>query len=333
MTGVNHRLADVGELGLIERIASILGAGEAVVGIGDDAAVLDVGGPDYLLATVDMLVEGVHFVRGRTTPHDLGRRALAVNLSDIAAMGGRPTVALTSIALRPDLSLEEVEQLYGGIRDEAGRFDVAVVGGNITRTTGPITIDVTLLGRVGKRDVVLREGARPGDVLAVTGFLGEAAAARLCADDPQCEKNDVYADFLARHRLPRPRIEAGQSLASSHGVHAMMDLSDGLASDVQQLARRSRVSVVIHADGLPISPETVEIAGALGLPPQELALSGGEDYELLVALPESSLPRARAAIKPLQLTVVGAILPPDQEFILERGGVRERLAPSGWAHF
>jgi thiamine-monophosphate kinase len=161
----------LGEFGLIERIRNLIGPTTAVVGIGDDAAVLDVGSPDYLLATADMLVQGVHF-GDDADPETLGRHALAVNLSDIAAMGGTPTFALTSLALPNSTTQGFAEGLYLGLRAEARRFDVAIVGGNISSTEGPVVIDVTLLGVVPRDELLLREGAQPGDALVVSGVLG-----------------------------------------------------------------------------------------------------------------------------------------------------------------
>jgi len=293
---------------------------------------VDVGAGDYLLATVDMLVEDVHFRRDRPGAFEVGRRAVAVNVSDIAAMGGEPRFALTSIALPPALPLRWAEGLYRGIRHEADLLGVGVIGGNTARTSGPLTLDVTLLGRVAKPDLVRRSGARVGDVLAVTGTLGGATAARLLQERPGGAASDL--EESRRYSVPEPRVAAGRALASLHLAHAMLDISDGLASDVGHLAEASEVGAVIYEERLPISSPTRRIAQHLSDSPRDLALFGGEDYELLVALPEGAVEPARRALGQLPLTVVGHVLPQEQGVVLERGGgTREPLGAGGWRHF
>lgn len=330
----SHTVADIGEFGLIERIAAIVGHRGAVVGIGDDTAVIDQGGTNYLLATIDMLVEDVHFRRSSIDPFDLGRRALAVNISDIAAMGGTPTFALTSIGLQPDTPLAFMDRLYEGLRRESDRFEVGIVGGNITRTTTQLTLDVTLLGSAPKGEVLLRRGAQVGDVLGVTGLLGEASAALLVSENPNMAEREPFAAFRRDHTVPQPRVEAGRAIAGARLAHAMMDISDGLASDLQHMTRASGVGAVLYEDRLPISITARQIAEEAGRDPHDLALNGGEDYELLIALPEDALTAAREKLGQLSLYVVGTVLPADQGVQLERfGGKRAPLKPLGWTHF
>lgn len=327
-------LADIGEFGLIDRIASIVGETGAVIGIGDDTAVVDLHTGDYLLATVDMLVEGVHFRRATIGAFELGRRALAITLSDIAAMGGSPSFALTSIAASPDTPLRFVEDLYRGIRFEGEGVGVGLIGGNTTRTAGPITLDVTLLGTVPRNEAVRRRGAQPGDALVVTGLLGEAAARRLLLDHPHLMEAGDFTEFLSRYAVPEPRISAGRDLAARHLAHAMLDISDGLASDLHHLTQASAVGAVIYEENLPISTTARSIAGLVGLNPSELALFGGEDYELLFAVAENAVDDARAAVGRLPLYVVGTVLAPEHGLLLERfGGAREPLPARGWTHF
>jgi thiamine-monophosphate kinase len=321
------KVSDIGEFGLIERIAARLDRLTAVVGIGDDAAVLPLSGDEYLLATTDMLVEDVHFRREEMTPRALGRRALAVNLSDIAAMGGKPTFALTSIALPPDTSVAFVDELYAGLAAEARAFDVAIVGGNVTSTEGPISVDITLLGVVPRDEVALRSGARPGDALAVTGYLGNAAGYRLTRE-PESGRHGEEPP------LPVPRVAEARALVSGGMVHAMLDVSDGLGSDAQHLARASGVGLVLYGERLPISIKARSAAQVLDVSALDLALYGGEDYELLIALPEDYVELARARLGKTQLAVIGTVLPADQGCMLERfGGTREPLRPGGWTHF
>lgn len=315
---------DTGELDLISRIAGIVGRSrEGVVhGIGDDAAVIDVPGPDYLLASVDMQVERTHFLPD-APPETLGRKSLAVNISDIAAMGGSPSVALVSLALRPDTTEDWVTRLYAGIGAQADRFGIQVAGGNLTRTDGPICIDITILGNVARDRLVLRTGSRVGDILGVTGALGGEAARRATAGN-----SDVAL------RVPEPRVAAGQALAASGAVNAMIDISDGLASEVTHLAESGGVGALLRAEWIPIS-ETARRAGkALSRDPLSFALYGGDDYELLFAAADGSWQVLTEAVKDVRLFRVGTVLPREDGILLERPDrQRERLRPGGWVHF
>jgi thiamine-monophosphate kinase len=328
------RLSDVGEFGLIDRIREIADTGGSVVGIGDDAAVIDVGTDTYMLASVDMLVEDVHFLLDEIEPFELGRRSLAVNISDIAAMGGVPRFALTSVALRPEIAVSFLDDLYEGIRSEGKPFDIGLVGGNVARTAGPLTIDVTLLGEVPKDELVLRKGAQIGDTLAVTGFLGDRGGARLLRERLGDQTDAQFGDHQKHHAVPKPRVAAARSLAKGHLVHAMLDISDGLASDIRHLAQSSAVGAVVFEEKLPVSVTTRRIAKALDVAPAELALYAGEDYELLMALPPESVEKAKALLGRLPLRVIGEVLFQDQGVLIERaGGVREPLEVRGWTHF
>lgn len=328
------RLSDVGEFGFIDHIREIAGNGGSVVGIGDDAAVIDVGTDTYMLASVDMLVEDVHFRLEDVEPVELGRRSLAVNISDIAAMGGIPRFALTSVALRPEITVPFLDELYEGIRIEGKPFEIGLVGGNVARTAGPLTIDITLLGEVSRHEVVLRRGAQIGDILAVTGFLGDRGGAHLLRERLGKQKDQQFEDHRKHHAVPKPRVAAARSLAKEHLVHAMLDISDGLASDIQHLTKSSAVGAVVFEEKLPISVTTRRIAKVLDVPPSELALYAGEDYELLMALPRDSVEVAKGLLGRLPLRVIGEVLFQDQGVVIERaGGMREPLEARGWAHF
>lgn len=319
-------LSDIGEFGLIERIAALTGKGSAIVGIGDDAAVLE--GPEdrYLLATVDMLVQNRHFRLDRIEPEEIGATALAVNISDIAAMGGEPRYALASLAVKPGLHSRQVERIFAGLTGTAREYGVTLVGGNVTSIDGPLALDVVLLGEVRRDEVVLRRGAIWGDVLAVTGALGGRAATRLALE----------AGLSIPYRLnpPVPRVSAGRALAAERVVHAMMDISDGLAGDLHHLCRASGVGAVIHEASLPIGAAAGELAGSLQTTPVALALGGGEDYELLMALPPASLERARDAVGDVGLTAIGRVVPASEGIALAGvDGLTRPLIESGWKHF
>lgn len=324
-------LHEVGEFSFIDRIASLVGAGDAVVGIGDDAAVLDQPGEDYLLATIDMLVEGVHF-RFVGSEEAIGRRAMAVNMSDIAAMGGTPRYALVSLAMPASMDVNRAEAIMRGLSAEGRQFGVQVVGGNVTRTSGPAIVDVALLGSVPKGAVLLRSTARPGDALAVTGPLGERAAARLAyeAGLPRFQGVDTWLDLA----MPSPRVSQGKLIAGSGLAHAMMDLSDGLGSDLLRLTKASSVGAVLYSESLPISDLTRSVAAALQRSAVDLALFGGEDYELLVALPAAAVAQLQQCLDGHQLHVVGTVLPEVEGIVVERAdGVQHVIGNGSWQHF
>lgn len=283
------RVGDLGEFELIARLAARLGTGSGVaVGIGDDTAVLEPTPGYQLLATCDGQVEGVHFLREGTPPDALGHRALASNLSDVAAMGGRPRWALVALSLPPELPVEWVEAMYEGMAALARRHDVAVVGGNVARTTGGTVVDVTVLGEVEPARRLTRAGARPGNEILVTGHPGESAAGLELILRPELRgrvAEATAAHLLDAHWRPAPRVEAGQAIAAIGRATAGIDVSDGIAGDLGHLLAASGVGATLDADALPIGAELRELASALGRHPAELVLHGGEAYELLFTCP------------------------------------------------
>jgi len=322
-------IADLGEFGLIDRISRRLRHpdGDVVAGIGDDTAVLDTGGPRLLLATVDMQVEGRHFIRGRTPPELLGRRVGAVNLSDIAAMGGTPRWALVSLALPSSLPVGWVDAFYEGLDGILGEFGAFVVGGNLSGGTR-ITADLTLLGEVDRDRLLTRSGAQPGDLICVTGTLGRSAAGR-AALDAGLTGPDVE-EAIRTHLAPTPRVREGQALAATGRVTAAIDLSDGLAGDLAHICDASHRGAVVHASRLPLAEDTDAIAQQLGLDATTLALTGGEDFELLFTVPPDALDEVRAAVAGMSVMVIGEIRPAEdgRRLIGADGGI-----VGGWDHF
>lgn len=236
-------------------------------GIGDDCAVLPVADGDALLFTADLLNEGVHFLRRATSARELGGKALAVNLSDIAAMGGRPVATLLSLALPPDASETWAEEFMEGYRALSERYGVALVGGDTTRSGQGITINVTAIGRAPLSCIKRRSAARPGDVLFTTGALGASGAG---LRDLLAGQLDTPA--AVEHRNPRPQVEEGLWLGTRREVHAMMDLSDGLASDLRHILDRSGVGAEVLLERIPVA-EGSDL---------QTAACGGEDYKLLL---------------------------------------------------
>jgi len=328
-------LASLGEFGLIDRLRRLVpAAGPGVtIGIGDDAAVLQCAGP--VVATCDIQVEGVHFTWALCGPEDVGWRALAVSLSDIAAMGGVPRYALVSLALPAETTPATIEGIYRGLAEIAGAYDVRIVGGNISRTTGPLIVDVTALGSLdGSRHAVTRAGARPGDGVWVTGTVGGAAAGRFLLEHPEVRVPGAAA-LAAAYRRPTPRVQAGRVLAE-RPVSAMIDTSDGTAGDLLHLVEASNVGVRLDEERLPQPQGLPQAARAAGLDPAAWALGGGEDYELLFTADREFDARAPGAAEQMDvpLTRIGEILPePEGRWIVRPGGRRRPLAAQGWDHF
>lgn len=316
----------MGEEALIERLARELGAVQppVEVGVGDDCAVLRLGDRTLLFAT-DTMVEGTHFTTDPTNPlTDLvavGWRLGASNLSDLAAMGGRPLAAVISTALPAEWPVTWVEQAYEGLRKVGDRHDLPICGGDVVRINGPAALTLAVLGEVDG-EPVLRSGGRPGDLIAVTGDLG---ASRACLRGVH-DGSESRVALLRRGLWPMPRLEWGQALRGS--ASAMMDLSDGLATDLPRLARASGVGVVVREANLPVSDALVTVCGSREAAQRE-ALIGGEDYELLVTLPKGS------PLPEVPLSVIGELTaaPSQMEFVGANGEHRPLSEAGGWSHF
>ena len=320
------------ELALIERIAArtTLHPGTAL-GIGDDAAVIDLGGP--AVVTHDMLVEDVHFRLGTTGLRDLGARAVAVNLSDLAAMGAEPVAVIVGLGLPRGFSDDgRADALSAGVEDEAAAHGVTVAGGDVTAAP-VLVIGVTAIGRPAPGVAPLRRsGARPGDLLCVTGALGASAAGLALLEDPSLLPSlPQRGALVAAHLRPVPRLAAGRALAAG-GARAMMDLSDGLGLDAGRLGRASGVRARIDLADVPLAAGVAEVARALGREPSLMAATGGDDYELLAAVPPDRLDALRGALD-VPLTVVGTLVggEPGAELRDAAGGL---VTPAvvGWEH-
>ncbi|TDA67710.1 MAG: thiamine-phosphate kinase [Clostridia bacterium] len=331
-------LRHVGEWGLIKRFTrgSVVVPERVIAGIGDDAAVLPGPEPgEVLLATTDMLVETVHFRREWSTPEDVGYKAMAVNLSDIAAMGGRPESALLSLAVPKRLEIAWVESFSAGLRSCAARFGVNIVGGDTVASPNEvITISITVLGSVLRDRCLYRHGARPGDVLMVTGNLGGAAAGLALLQHPEMEV-DAASPLLRRHRRPEPRVEAGKLLSALGGVTCADDISDGLVSEMYQISEAGQVGLEIYVEKIPMAPGVNEVAAFLGYDPLELALYGGEDYELLFTVAPGAVAKVARTLREagIEVTPIGLVLPSGEGISSLRGLKRSPLPPGGYEHF
>ena len=340
-------VSDIGERGLLRHIRSRIPAGPGVViGIGDDAAAVETG--SLTLVTTDCLVEGVHFRRDWCPPRLIGRKALSVNLSDIAAMAGVPRHATVSLCLPPSTPLSFVDGLYDGLLERSAETGVNIVGGNVSLNMGAVVVDVTLLGQ-GDR-LLRRSGAKPGDLAVVTGTLGPAAAglrlltqgARLSADGVLAATG-VWTESAApalthclRAQLdPNPPLAFGRALAEHDLVHAAMDVSDGLSGDLREICVESDVSAWIDGDSLPVDPHVTTLERARGGDAFALALHGGEDYQLLFAVARDRLDGLRdlAVIWDIPLSVVGEFAPGPPALLLKKGGTLLPLTAQSHDHF
>ena len=332
-------VSELGERALLARIQAKLGTAgrqraSLVIGIGDDAAIVAPTRNAQMVLTTDALVEGVHFDRRYSAPEDIGYRALAVNLSDVAAMGAAPAWALLSLILPSDLLVSDVDAIVSGIADLGRQFGSEVIGGNVTRSPGPLIVDVTAVGEVRPRKVLTRSGGRPGDGLWVSGFIG-AAAAGLEMLRSGVMPGLSSSECVARYLRPEPRVRLGLAMAQAKAARAAMDLSDGLADAAHQLAAASGCGVEIEADRLPIEPAARAWWEAAGKDAVLRALVGGDDYELLFAVPRvwgGRLRQARSRVAEPALTRIGVLTQDPGVRVLLRSGTREPL-PAGFEHF
>jgi len=334
------RLSDIGgEFGFIDRIretyAGAAGAGLAVP-LGDDAAVLDVPAGRQVVVTTDLLIEGVHFRRDWSDPYSIGWKAAAVNLSDIAAMGADPTFTFVSLALAPEDTVEGLERLYDGLSDCLNRYGSRLAGGDTNAAPSGLTINITQLGTVPSSTALTRSGAKPGDILLVTGTLGDSAAglALLLAEGPvKAEK--LSHPLLTAHRRPQPRIVAARAARETGLVHAAMDISDGLAGDIRKLCAASGIGARIYIAALPVSEALLSLGGLLVRSALETALAGGEDFELLLAVSPGDVEAVRAAVTATgtPLTPIGEVLRSGIHFMAPDSSGDLLVAAQGWDHF
>jgi thiamine-monophosphate kinase len=328
-------VAECSERELIARIRGHLppAPGWMLVGIGDDAAVVEPERNRVEVLTVDALIEGIHFERAFVPPDAIGHRALAVNLSDLAAMGAAPRLALLSMALPASLPLADFDGIVAGFTALAARHRLHVAGGNLTRSPGPLMIDVTVMGTVKRRQALTRSGARPGDDIYVSGSLG-AAHAGLCALQSAISIQPSTIDAYLR---PEPRLALGIHLARNRAASACMDLSDGLADGVNQIAEASGVGMEIDAGALPIDPAARAFFESRGGDATVDALTGGDDYELLIAVRPRTQRRLTAAMQrgDVVLTRIGRCTAARGITLRGAGGasIDAAVLPQGFTHF
>ena len=331
------KLKDIGEFGFIKRIAplgSIRPEG-VVKGIGDDCAVVGLDGSNYLLITTDLLVERVHFMRDWGPPEVFGEKALAVNLSDIAACGGNPRDAFISLAIPQDVDVEWLDGFYAGMTRLARVYQVNLLGGDTTNSKTDLVINVAVTGLVAKEELLLRNTARAGDVIALTGPTGLSAAGCSTLVNSLDLPVQIAQPLIQSHLKPRPHIKEGRFLAASHACTAAIDVSDGLSSDLAHLCRDSDLGALLYEKDIPVGEALIQAAHIAGSDPMDWVLNGGEDYVLLVALKAemSEIVRRKAIENGFDLIVIGKFVPGRKiQIVTSRGGT-EDVEPKGWDHF
>jgi thiamine-monophosphate kinase len=333
-------IRELGELYLVKKLTRQFTPGHprVVKGIGDDTSVTRQDNSKYLLCTTDTLVEDTHFSLHYTSPRNLGRKAVSISASDIAAMGGAPIFLFTSITLPPSISIDFISLLYKGIKERALEFDIALIGGNTSSSPDKIIINTTILGEVPKDQVVFRTGASVGNMIYVTGHLGDSGLGLKMLKERQKTKNksqNLKNKAILKHINPVPRVREGRAIAKNKLATSMIDISDGLISDLRHISEESGIGATIWLEKLPIS---AGLKKWLTGHPQDitLALGGGEDYELLFTAPKGTAAAIDALSKKLDIPIthIGEIMPKRCGItILDEEGDIFHLANEGFEHF
>jgi len=332
------KVSDVGEFGLIDLIKgdTIFNPKEVVVGIGDDTAVLKHPADKWLLATTDMMIENVHFILRPDNAEQIGYRAMAANVSDIAAMGGRPTHAMISIGVRPEMEVSLVERIYKGLKACSKRYGANIVGGDTVSSPENLVINVALLGSVESGKCLMRSGARPGDLVLVTGYLGDSSAGLDLLLGEYKVSEEIKKYLLDRHYYPSPRVNEVAVAKKSGLITAADDISDGLGSEIHEISSASGVGAVIWFDALPVTKAAIEITKWTKKDLTEYALFGGEDFEIVMTVDPADAESVAKAIEietGTKATIVGEIVEKSHGIMLFRDNKLQELHKRGYNHF
>lgn len=331
------KLKEIGEFGFIERFKPlfadlVLGT---QMGIGDDCAIISANEHEDWLITTDLLMEEVHFLREAIRPEQLGHKALAVNLSDIAAMGGTPVGSFLSIAIPSDIDVEYLDAFMDGYHGLSAKYRTPLLGGDTTKSLKHLAINVCVIGKCAKGKARKRSMAQIGDAICGTGKLGDSAGGLQVLLN-KLAPSDELNYLLHKHYLPQPRLNEGLFLSENSAVHAMMDISDGIASDLKHILKASGVAAHIHLDALPVSQQLVSVANKQGWNATELAVGGGEDYELLFTVAKNEFETIRKEFELMfdaSITQIGTIIAetPEIKWFIDNKEVQ--LSKTGFNHF
>jgi thiamine-monophosphate kinase len=331
-------LKKIGEFGFINKISRscVIRPDNIIRAIGDDAAAFTVAADEVSLITTDLLVERIHFIRKTITGFDLGYKALAVNLSDIAAMGGEAREAFVSIGIPQTCPLDYLEAVYDGIKHLAAKFDVNILGGDTTGSEIDLIINVVVHGTAAKNKLLRRDAAKPGDIIFSTGHLGNSnAGLHLILNNLPVDSAEMRALYRA-HVLPEPHLREGSFLADQSGIRAAIDISDGLSSDLGHIAEQSGVGATIYASEIPVSDALQKFCGIYGFDPLEYALGGGEDYTLLcTAAPEKAKEIAQKFQNEFNrpLFSIGKVTADSRLETIYPDDTSKPISARGWDHF
>lgn len=283
-------IKNFGEFHLIQEIKKSLPKSlpSGILGIGDDCAVVPKSKTESYVVTSDLLIENVHFIKSKISAYDLGLKSLAVNLSDIAAMGAKPQFIFVSIALPNETEIEWVKSFYQGLGDLGQKHHAYILGGDTTRSKNDLMLSLTVIGEAESKNIKLRSHAQDGDILCVTGFLGDSAAGLKYILENTPTTDEDLDEIISAHHAPRPHVLEGQWLAQHKGVHAMMDVSDGLASDIQRIMESSDCGACIELNKIPLSQTLKSYSKLYSWDALKLATSGSEDYCLLLSVDQNS---------------------------------------------
>lgn len=331
------KISDLGEFNLIEKFSQrfVQHLDPGIVGIGDDCAVIPWSKNESLVVTTDALVEDIHFIKNLINPQDLGYKSLAVNLSDIAAMGAIPTYAFLSLALPKNIEMKWVDLFFEGLGDLADEFNVMLLGGDTTSSKQAIMMSLTLLGRALTDDLKFRSSAKSGDKVCVVGNLGDSAAG-LKAIVEKKDLNDDINDLIKKHYRPRIYLREAQWLAKQKSVHAMIDISDGINSDIKHVMKKSNCGSLICLDQLPTSEVLKRTCIQSNWNLNELAVDGGEDYGLLITVDSADFSEMNTHYKNIfgkSLHPIGQVTGQVGELEYQMNGSRCHLKGTGFDHF
>ena len=339
---MSQTLSEIGEFGLIDRIHELLQkegmrSPGVTIGIGDDTASFRPREGYEILITCDCMVEGRHYLPDHIMPLDLGRRAMALNISDIGAMGGRPLYALVSLGLKSDTLVADVEAIYRGFIVELNPFEASVIGGNVTKTEHAMFIDITLVGEVEQGRMARRSGARTGDAILVTGYPGESAAGLHLLLNAQPREDLCKHSLVQAYNTPSHRAREGEAIAQSGYATGMIDTSDGFLGDLGHICKESGVGATLILEKLPVREMLRGAATRMGMDPLELVLQESDDYELIITSSADNVDgicSTVAAVSKVPVTEVGRITEAAHGIkLIQPDGTARAVTPAGWDHF
>jgi len=331
------KLSDIGEFGLINRFSPefVRNLPDNILGIGDDCAVLPQNDQESLLVTTDMLIEDSHFLIDKISPEDLGYKSLAVNLSDIAAMGGAPQSAFLSLGIPKNITVEWLDRFFSGLHQLATETSTHLLGGDTTKSQKHLVINLVVLGKIKNESIKYRSSALPGDIICLTGDIGNSGGGlKILLENKDRDKN---SDFLIKeHNRPQPHLTEGSWLSNHSAIHAMIDVSDGIDSDLRRIMEKSECGVNIDLESLPLSSHLITVCDLYDWNAYEIAATGGEDYCLLCTISKDDFKSISGEFhrhfkRPLHR--IGEIIPDSSSLNYYLDEKKQKLTGHGFDHF